>query len=635
MKVLGRVDRLVLKVALSIATLVLLSVGIGFYLINQHYRKNVEARFRQNAARQTSLIRLALEDQMLQKDRRLLHKMAHRFAEDPDIERVLIMDRMGRIRFSSDPAFRKRSFSKRSPTCRVCHRTEAAKRSRSVILEIKGGTVLRGVEPIPNRKACYGCHDPRHKINGLIIVDVAVGRATRSMKRAVVYYAIGAGIFGLVLLSGIGLVFRRLITRRLRRLQRAARSYAAGDLDERVPVSGNDMLTQVETQFNEMAESVGSLLKQLEEHRASLEKVMNSVDDGMVVLDRQRRIIAANDAFVRRFELEEQDVVGRVCCDVRSEGGLACTHQGDAAGQCPTVACFNTGTVQVTQHQRTSGDGETRLEEVVASMVQTAEDDIALVVEVWRDITDRQSTEAKLAEYQRLVSIGMLASGISHEVNTPLFTIGACLEGIEGLAPPEGPERDEQWTQAVEYAQTASEQVRRCGATTQQLLQLARGRSLTREAVNLAETVKMAVSLCRKRSEDAQVHLDVALGGTRLTVYASPSAVQQVTINAVLNAIEASAPGQHVRVSIEDGSPLVVTVSDEGDGIKASDLKKIFEPFFTRKQRGTGLGLFVSMSLARSWGGDILVDSSAGSGTVVRIMFPRPGRDSRGSTHGS
>lgn len=628
MRVFARLDRLVLKIALSIALLVLLSVAVGFYLIDFHYRRSLEERFRQNAASQISLIRLALEHQMLQNDRELLHKMANRFAEGPDIERVLILDRQKRIQFSTDPKFNNRTFNNESPACRVCHETEASKRVRSIVLETDGGLVLRGVEPIPNRKACHGCHDPSHRLNGLIIVDVAIARSIRKMETAVAHYAIGAGVLGLVLLVGIGTVFQRFVTRRVRRLRRAAQSYAEGDLSHRVPVSGSDMLTGVESQFNEMAHAVGGLLKQLDEHRASLELVMNSADDGMVVLDHDRRIIAANDAFVRRFETHTDEVIGVVCCDKEQKGGLGCSSSDDALGRCPTLVCFETGEVQVMLRRRRTSEGAQRTEEVIASPVQSEEGVISHVVEVWRDITDRLSTEAKLAETQRLVSIGMLASGISHEVNTPLSTIGACIEGIEGLSSAAQVDKDERWARVLDYAGTAREQVRRCGATTQQLLQLARGRTITREIVDLRATVALVVNLCRKRADDAGVCLDLAPGGEGLSVYASPSAVQQVALNAVLNAIEASASGDTVHIHIEDGSLILVVVSDEGEGIQAADLPKVFEPFFSRKQQGTGLGLFVSMNLARSWGGDILVDSKLGEGTVVEIAFPNPSEES-------
>ena len=145
----------------------------------------------------------------------------------------------------------------------------------------------------------------------------------------------------------IGYTVRRLVLRRLIHFEGAARALAKGDLDRRVQVEGDDALTRVEEQFNTMADSVVGLLTEVRQQRASLERVMNSVDDGMVVLDRDRTVVAVNDAFNRRFPSDAPNLIGRHCCS-NSSGKLGCCND----GTCPTLRCFTKGEVQRSRRVR-------------------------------------------------------------------------------------------------------------------------------------------------------------------------------------------------------------------------------------------------------------------------------------------
>jgi signal transduction histidine kinase/HAMP domain-containing protein len=624
---LPRIDKLSWRLGVSIALLVIVSLAAGFLLVYRHYYSHFLEANRRNAAVEARLIRQALEYQMLEKDRRLIRQMVSSFTHDRTVQRVMILDRTGRVRISSDPAIGERHFTEASPTCRVCHRHPADQRSRSTMLEVDEGRVLRCVEPLPNRPVCHRCHDAAHKINGLIIVDRPLDRAFRELERSVSPLVLGTGVVGLVLVAGIGLVFRRFVLRRLFRFEATARAITEGDLDCRVPTEGDDALTRVEDQFNRMADSVTHLLARLREQRASLEKVMNSVDDGMLVLDRSRQIVATNEALRRRFPGVAGELIGHRCCDATQTGGLGCGFEDGSQGECPTLRCFESGQVQTAIRTRTAADGTVRQEEVLCSPVHSDDGSISHVVEVWRDITDRRSAEARLAEYQRLVSLGMLASGFSHEVNTPLASIGTCLDGIKRICGQQQQLEAELTEQVADLARTASSQVQRCGAITQQFLQLASGKTLARGILDLHGCAEAVIRLCRQTAQKAGVRVELAKDCAHPSVLANGSAVQQVLLNLVLNAVEASERGQLICISCQATEQVQVLVQDEGRGIPPEDLARVFEPFFTRRDRGTGLGLFVSMNLARSWGGDILVESELGRGTTMRVTFPRAGED--------
>ena len=172
-----------------------------------------------------------------------------------------------------------------------------------------------------------------------------------------------------------------------------------------------------------MADSMTGLVGEVRSERERLETVINSIDDGIVVLDPRRNVVAANDAFLQRSGRVRDEMLGCSCTELPAG---VCT----AADECPTVSCLASGQRQVRICERRAPDGTVAWEEVHASPIRGPQGELLQVVEVWRDITDRRAAEAHLAEAHRLASLGQLASGFSHELNTPLGTVLACLEGI-------------------------------------------------------------------------------------------------------------------------------------------------------------------------------------------------------------
>jgi signal transduction histidine kinase len=282
---------------------------------------------------------------------------------------------------------------------------------------------------------------------------------------------------------------------------------------------------------------------------------------------------------------------------------------------------------------RTTWDGATRRDEVRVSPVPGPEGNVTQVVEVWRDITDRRSAEARAADYQRLASLGMLASGFSHEVNTPLSSIDTCLAAIERLIGRAAKEAAPDCGPLLEYARVARAQVERCGTITRQFLQLARGNALSREIIDLPDAVDVVQRLVAPTAQDAGIAVTVTPPPSDKLppVLANRAAVQQVLLNLSLNAVHASDPGQRVVFAFTLTPDAVeITVSDAGTGIPAEDVGRIFEPFFSRRPGGVGLGLFVSQGFAHGWGGRLrLVSSTPGQGTTFSVLFPRadPGGD--------
>jgi two-component system sensor histidine kinase AtoS len=272
--------------------------------------------------------------------------------------------------------------------------------------------------------------------------------------------------------------------------------------------------------------------------------------------------------------------------------------------------------------ERRATDGSVAWEEVHASPIRGPQGELLQVVEVWRDITDRRATEARLAETHRLASLGQLASGFSHELNTPLGTVLACLEGM--LRDARAQEADPAWAGIAESAGIAREQILRCRGVTQHFLRLSRGQS-SADLVDLEVTLREVAGLVEPTARDRGVRIEIGPLLPGLHVRADESELQHALINLVLNAVQACEPGGRVSMSAQGGDPVRVRIADDGCGIAPGDRERVFEPFVTLRKGGTGLGLFLSLNFIRRWGGDITIGAPAGGGSTFEVSFPGEG----------
>jgi signal transduction histidine kinase len=263
--------------------------------------------------------------------------------------------------------------------------------------------------------------------------------------------------------------------------------------------------------------------------------------------------------------------------------------------------------------ERRTPEGKVVWEEVHASPILDSSGRLQQVVEVWRDISERRAAEAHLAESHRLASVGTLASGFSHELNTPLATVLTCVEGILK-------ETDSAWIR--ESATIAREQLLRCRGITQHFLRMSRGQRSQGEVVDLTTVIGAVARLIEPTAREHMVKVEVRALPSGMHVRAEEAELQHTLINLLLNAVQASPPGGQVTVEAEAREQVHVRVIDNGCGIAPQDQKRIFEPFFSTRQGGTGLGLFLSLNFVRRWGGELHVTSEPGRGSTFEIVLP-------------
>ncbi len=241
------------------------------------------------------------------------------------------------------------------------------------------------------------------------------------------------------------------------------------------------------------------------------------------------------------------------------------------------------------------------------------------------------ATLQQLRHADRLATVGKLASGVAHELGTPLNVVGARARMIaEGEA-----NADE----AREYAGVIVGATERMTRTIRQLMQFARRGRVEKAPRDLRELARETLELLRPLAQKRSVTLELAEGGPDTTASVDGGQIQQVVTNLTMNAIQAIAGGgrvdlsfarERVQVPAEVGSGeasvLCLRVRDTGSGIDPEHLQHVFEPFFTTKDvgEGTGLGLAVAYGIIREHGGWIAVDSRVGRGTTFSVFLPSP-----------
>lgn len=598
---------------LGITAAVVVACSVAAYLYYVHNLNEVLALAQADALAESRMIRSALEHALVKNDQALVQKMVEEFGKEARVRQLVLLDGKGIPRYSSAPLNHTEEFQFRSPTCQACHGNGTRRTASNQVIEMQGGAVMRALVPIRNHEACHGCHTPAERINGLLILDYDADEVRSGVTEDLRWLVAGTGVLTFVLVGAIFLVIRVSVLRRLQRLENTARQVSRGDLDQRAPTDGSDVLAWLGREFNMMADSVAGLVSEVSAQRERLETVINSIDDGIIVLDQERRIVAANDAFLRRTGVGRNLVFGHHCYQLPT--GSCEQHD------CPTLAYLKSGKNQVRICERRSGNGQMVWEEIHVSPILDSKGRTTHVVEVWRDISERRAAEAKLAESHRLASLGILASGFSHEINTPLGTVLTCIEGILRETP-HNHEKDLDEARIRENASIAREQLLRCRSTTQHFLRLSRGQRHDGAIVNLCESIEAAHRLVSPTARAHAVHIVLHPMQQSLNVCAGEAELQDLLINLLLNAVQASKQGGVVEVDAKAGNDIRIRIKDQGCGIPQDSLKKIFEPFFSMRQGGTGLGLFLSLNSVKSWGGDILVESAPGIGSTFEVVLP-------------
>jgi two-component system, NtrC family, sensor kinase len=401
-------------------------------------------------------------------------------------------------------------------------------------------------------------------------------------------------------------------------------AFAAGDFTVRAARTfTGDPVDVVAYLFNNTVQEVGDAFAELGRQREVLAAILDSMIDGVLLLDADGVVQSANRAMVRLLGHEEGGLEGRPIAELVAPGERAF-----AAGLPAEVAREPLRGRET--HFRAAG-GEVISLAVNGSARRAASGEVIAVVLVARDERELRHAQAQLQMMDRLATMGTVAAGVAHEINNPLAFVLANLEFLQDELDSVAARLDPDWLaefrRALGDCRDGGERV---ADIVRELKSYSRTSSQAASRVDIRRLVAAALRMIRNEVRHrARLVTDhrpapAALGNEGRLV--------QVIINLVQNAAHAIPEGQvdsnEIRVVTGTGpaGEAMIEVRDTGVGIRPDDLAHIFDPFFTTKRgTGTGLGLAICQQIVAGAGGRVEVETALGAGTTFRVLLPPAG----------
>jgi PAS domain S-box-containing protein len=353
-----------------------------------------------------------------------------------------------------------------------------------------------------------------------------------------------------------------------------------------------------------------SLQKKKELQFLQFSEVIHRTINPIEITDAKGKIVYVNPAFEKASGYTQEELIGKNP-NTLSSG----KHPKEFWAK--VWSTILQGKVWVGEIQNRRKSGEPFHTQLLISPIIDATGTIVGFLGAHRDITEQKRLEEQLVQSQKMESIGTLAAGIAHEVGNPLMSISSLVQVIQRTT------KDEFAKDKLELVKS---QINRIANTIRQLVDVSRPSNYEARMTDINKAVRDALGIIQyaKKARDITFQLDLASTLPKLLVV--PDQIIQVFINILMNAVDAvegTRKGVTVRTS-SDGASVNVEFIDSGKGIPAEHLSKIFDPFFTTKKpaEGTGLGLWVSYGIVKSFGGDIHVESKPGKGSTFSVLLP-------------
>jgi signal transduction histidine kinase len=260
-------------------------------------------------------------------------------------------------------------------------------------------------------------------------------------------------------------------------------------------------------------------------------------------------------------------------------------------------------------------DAEGRHWDVSGSVYSSTDAAEERVIIVMRDVTTIVQLQESVRRGEQLAAMGELVAGVAHEVRNPLFGMTITLDAYE----PSVNRHDD----AAEMFTSLRQWIARLNLLMENLLQYGKTWNVDLREGFLNDVVAEAVTVSSSEAAQARVRVRNACAEEGLPMLMDPQRLAQAIQNLILNAIQHSERGSEVVVEARrDGQHIECTVRDHGPGFREGDLKRIFEPFFTRRRGGTGLGLSIVQRVVDEHGGTVAAENDPNGGAIIRLQFP-------------
>jgi two-component system phosphate regulon sensor histidine kinase PhoR len=415
-----------------------------------------------------------------------------------------------------------------------------------------------------------------------------------------------AGVLATAPMAAVSLWISRRISRPLQEMTAGAQRFARGELDHRLADSDSEEIDALSAAMNEMAAQLDDRIRAVTRQQNEQQAMLVSMDEGVLAVDPQGTIISFNQALADLLHAKSDELAGRVIHEVIRKPDLLEFVELTLSSPSPVEKTIELHDTQDTQ-LRARG----------TALLDAQQQKIGALV-VLHDVTRPLRLEAVRRDF---------VANVSHELGTPITAIKGFVESLlDGAL--------EDRAHANRFLRIVLKQVDRLDAMADDLLTLSRLESegeqqaLERKPDSVRDVLRAAIQTCEPIAAERQVRIELGCSDELVTDI-DALLLERAVVNLIDNAVKYSAPGTVVQVSGErEGGRIVVRVKDEGGGIAANHLPRLFERFYrvdkarSRERGGTGLGLAIVKHIAVLHHGSVDVASSLGVGSTFSICLP-------------
>jgi PAS domain S-box-containing protein len=340
------------------------------------------------------------------------------------------------------------------------------------------------------------------------------------------------------------------------------------------------------------------------------ENILESLDSGIVVLDLDSRVVRWNRAMEGLYGRARAEVLGQPLAAVFPEAFLDALRGSLVLGDHDEIA-------HVYKLHLPAADGRSQMVNLSVAPFQAAPGERCGTILILDDITARVRLEDQLQHAEKMASVGLLAAGVAHEVNTPLAGISSYTQLLRGQLEENDPRQ--------QVLEKIEKQSFRAAKIINGLLNFSRSSGTEFDRVDVNKVLADVLALVEHQLDGSKIRVRRELAPHVPPVRGNENRIQQVFFNLILNARDAMPSGGWLTLRTHaDDETVVVEVSDTGHGIRREHIRRIYDPFFTTKGigKGTGLGLSVSYGIVQEHGGAIFVESDPGQGTTFQVALP-------------
>lgn len=363
----------------------------------------------------------------------------------------------------------------------------------------------------------------------------------------------------------------------------------------------------------------------LAQEKGFLETLFNAIQEGIIVTDANGRITYLNDAAGKLFGLENETSLGKrldervrgLDWDSLAQSASAVTR--DIEVFYPQNRVINFYVVPlVIEHE---GEGEPKSDPPAsrhggASMAGQQVGHAMIV----RDITESRRSAEQTLESERLNALTMLAAGVAHEIGNPLNSLNIHMQLMERKLRELEPQKRGVFKESIDVARS---EIARLDSIISQFLRAIRPTHPQLKLESLNDIVDEAVRFFTPELQDRHIHLEQELRSDLPLLELDRDQMKQAFYNVIKNAIEAMNQRGTLRIRTDkDDTHVLITFHDSGSGISPENLSRVFEPYFSTKKSGTGLGLLVVRRIVREHGGELSIQSEEGRGLTLSIRLP-------------